>query len=89
MHLFVFVFPLVLKVFFYYLLIRILAHRIHIISARPKLTAPKQPLDLGMKPENLLRRDALDSSDYLFRSISRNALDQKMHMASIYTDLQK
>lgn len=42
-----------------------------------------------MEPENFLCGKALDSSDYLFRSIRRNALNQKMNMVAIKADLQK
>ncbi len=89
MYLFILGLSLVLEVFLYNLLIRILPDRIDIIPARPKFATPKQVLHLRMKPENLLRRNALDRSDYLFRSIQRNTLNQKMNMVAIKTNLQK
>ena len=89
MYHFIFRFSLVLEVFFYYLFIRMLANGIHIIPACPKFTSPKQSFDLGMEPENFLCGYALDSSDYLFRRIPRNALNQKMDMVAIKADLQK
>ena len=66
-----------------------LANGIHIISACPKFTSPKQSFNLGMEPENFLCGNALDSSDYLFRGIRRNALNQKMNMVAIKANLQK
>ncbi len=59
------------------------------VATRPKPTAPEHLLDLWMKAKNLFGSDALDSTDYLFGSVHWNALNQKMNMIAIQTDLQK
>lgn len=82
-------FSLVLEVFLNYLFIRILTNRIHIIPTCPKFTSPKQSFHFGVEPENFLCRNALDCSDYLFRSTRRNALNQKMNVVDIKADFQK
>ncbi len=89
MYLFVFGFSLILEVFLYNLLICVLSDSIHIIPTCPKLAAPKQPFHFGMEPENFLRRDTLDRTDYIFRSIGRDTLNQKMNVIAIKTYLQK
>lgn len=89
MYFFIFGFSLVLEVFLYYLFICVLSNSIHIISACPKFTAPKQLFHFGMEPEYFLGRDALDRTDYIFRSVRRNTLDQKMNVVAIKTYLQK
>lgn len=89
MYLFIFGFSLVLEVLLYYLFICVLSDCIHIISACPKFTAPKQPFHFGMEPENFLGRDALDRTDYRFRSVRRNTLNQKMNVVAIKAYLQK
>lgn len=89
MYFFIFGFSLVLEVLLNYLFIWVLSDSIHIISACPKFAAPKHPFYFGMEPENLLGRDALDRTDYHFRSVRRNTLDQKMNLVAIKTYFQK
>ncbi len=89
MHLFVFGLPLVLEVFLYYLFIGILTDRIHIIAARPKSAAPKQPLHFGMKSEDFFGRNVLDRPDYLLGGIRRNTLNQKMNVVPTKINIQK
>lgn len=85
----IFGFSLVLKVFLNYLFICILANGINIIPTCPKFTSPKQSFHFGMEPENFLCGNALHCSNYLFRNIRRNALNQKKNMVAIKADLQK
>jgi len=87
--LFIFFSTLVLKVLLDDLLIGILSYGIHIITARPKLTAPEHPFDLRMQTENFPRRDALHRPDYFLRGVPRNTLYQKMDMVPVQADLHK
>ena len=89
MYLFIFGLSLVLEVFLYNLLVLVLPDRTDIIPASPKFAAPKQFLYLWMELENFLSRNALYRSDYLFRSIRRNTLNEKMNVVAVKTDLQK
>ncbi len=89
MYFFIFGFSLVLEVLLYRLFICVLSDSIHIISACTKFAAPKHTFHFGMEPENFLGRDALDRTDYHFRSVRRNTLDQKMNVVAIKTYLQK
>ncbi len=89
MYLFIFRLSLVLEIFLYNILICILPNCIDIISTCPKFTAPKRFFYLWMKPEYFLRPNALDRANYLFRSIRRNTLNQKMNVVTIKTNLQK
>jgi len=73
-------FPWFWRYFFITSFICILANGIHTIPGCPKFTAPKQFFHFGMEPENFLCGNALDSSDYLFRGIRRNAPNQEMNM---------
>lgn len=91
MYLFVFfvLFSLILEIFPYHILVGVLSHRIHIVAARPEPPAPKLPFDLGVEPENFLRRDALQSVDDLSRGEHRDTLNKKMGVVAIKADFQK
>lgn len=89
MYLFISRLSLVLEIFLYDLLIGILAYRVHVISTRPKLTAPKHPFHFWMKPKYFLCGNTLYRVDNLFRSIHRNALNQKMNVVAIKAYFQK
>lgn len=89
MYLFVLGLALVLEVFLYDLLVGILPQSVDVITAGPKPAAPKHPFDLRVEPEYFLCGDTLDRSHYLFRSIGRNALHQKMNAIPVKADLQK
>ena len=81
--------PLVLKVLLYDLLVGILSHGIHIVTARPELAAPQHLLDFGMETENFSGRDALHGSDDFTRGVHGNTLNQKMNMIAVKANLQK
>lgn len=89
MYLFIVRFSLILEIFLNHLLISILTYCVHIVTACPKFPAPKQPFYLWMKPEYLFCRYTFNSTDYLFGSIHRNALNQKVDVVSIKANLQK
>ncbi len=87
-------FPLVLfclipEIFLYHILVGVLPHCIHIVADRPESPAPKLPFDLGMKSENFLCRDAIQSVDDFSRGEHRDTLNKKMGVVPIKANLQK
>jgi len=89
MYLFIVRFSLILEIFLDHFLISILSYGVHIVTACPKFSAPKQPFYLGMKPKNLFCRNTFNSTDYLFGGIRWYTLNQKMDVVSIKSNLQK
>src|SRR5680860_1706700 len=83
MYLFIVRFSLILEIFLDHFLISILSYGVHIVTACPKFSAPKQPFYLGMKPKNLFCRNTFNSTDYLFGGIRWYTLNQKMDVVSI------
>ena len=65
------------------LLICILTYSIYIISACPKVTAPKLAFDFRMRSKKFLCRDAFHSLNYFFYRYHWFTLDQKMNMVII------
>lgn len=59
------------------------------VTTRPELTTPKHLFDFWMKSKNLFRSNSFDSSDDFLRRIHDIALNQKMNMIFIKTNLQK
>ena len=73
-------FPLLGYIILYHLFIPILSNCIHIISARPKMSAPQLALHFWMPLKNLPRCDTFCDLHYPFRKHHGHTLNQKMHM---------
>jgi len=71
------------------LFVRILSHRVYIISLRPKLSAPQLLFDFGMLFEDALGRDAFDDLGDTGGSEFGNGLNEEMDMVFIRSDFVK
>ena len=81
--------PLILEIFLDYFFIRVLAYRIDLITACPKLTSPELLLNFRMRSEYLFGCYTLYSTHNFSGSIHWNTLYQKMNMVTINPNLQK
>jgi len=66
-----------------------LTDRVHEVTLPPKLPAPELLFHFGASFENFPGYDALYHRDNLCYAVRGNALDQKMNVVLVGTDLQK
>ena len=66
-----------------------LTDRVHEVTLPPKLPAPELLLHFGTSFENFTRYDTLDHRDNFCYAVRGNALNQKMNVVLVGTDLQK
>ena len=77
------------NVFFNDSLIAVLAYRVRIVSAAPELAAPEHLLHFRMNFEDLFCGNALYDLDHRVGREHGNALNKKVYMIFISTDLNK
>ena len=80
---------LVLDVAFDDILVCVLSHRVHVETARPEVTAPEDLLHCGMMIEDVLGCQTLDDLGDARWSEDRNALQEKVDMICIRSDLDE
>ena len=88
MYLFV-IFPLVLNVLPYHVLVAVLPHGVEIEAGSPELAAPEHALHFRMAVEDFSGGDALDRSDQAGGEDIGHGLEQEVHMVFIQADLDK
>ena len=90
MQLLIFLFPsLLLYILAYHLLVPMLPDRAYIISIRPQLPSPQPLLYFRARSKYFSRRYTLYDLHYLFRTVHRHTLHQKMDVVFVGPDLKE
>ena len=80
---------LVLDIAFDDIFVCVLSHRIHVKATRPEVPAPEDLLHCWMMVKDVLGRQALDDLSDARWSEDRNALQEKVHVICIRSDLDE
>ena len=82
-------FSLILDVALDDFFIRILTNCVHVKATGPEITSPENFLDLRVRLEDMLGREALGNLCDLAWRKNRDTLNEKMHMIQICSDLDE